>query len=226
MTTPFQKWKKSEGGIYFAEEIGAMERHHAARNSPRSRWGQLKSAFILRDDVEVSEGVLGIYKVPVDDNGNKIESKRECLSLGSNLIVNTGREMLRSLQAHTSEGSTSAGNDDLGFLAVGGGTMASDGSNNGTITPQPADTAILDELTNPVGPVFRPLLSLTVPAPGPPFTTNLWSAQIATTELNGNFINNAGMFGLDNSTLFSFRTFVNQTKDSGFVMEFRWSIIF
>ena len=226
MANPFRKWKKSEGGVYYAEEIGAMERHLAAQQSNRSRWGRIKSAFLLKDEVKLSEGVLGIFKVPVDDYGNKIESKRECLSLDSNLIVNVGREMLRSLQAHTAEGSSSAGSDDLGFLAVGGGTLASDGSNNGTITPLPTDTALLDELTSPSGPVFRPLLSLTVPAPGPPFTTNLWSAQIGTTQLNSNFINNAGLFGLDNATLFSFRTFVNQTKDSGFVMEFRWSIIF
>jgi hypothetical protein len=202
------KWHRSEGGIYFPEEMDVI-RH-----------------LYLKDKVKKADGVLGIYKIPVDENGVQQRDKAECLACGTNLIVDVGRASLRALQAHTAEGGTAAGTFDLGTLAVGGGTNPTDGSNNGTITPQPGDTAILDELTSVSGPVPRPTLALSTPPPGPPFTTNLWSAQIGTTELNGNVINNAGLYCLDNQTLFSFRTFVNQVKDSGFVMEFRWSIIF
>ncbi len=202
------KWHRSEGGIYYPEEMDVI-RH-----------------LYLTDKVKKVDGVLGIYKIPVDKNGVQQPDKAECLMCGVNLIVDVGRASLRALQAHTAEGSTAAGTFDLGTLAVGGGTLATDGSNNGTITPQTTDTAILDELTSISGVVPRPTLALTTPPPGPPFTTNLWSAQIGTTELNGNVINNAGLFCLDNQTLFSFRTFVNQVKDSGFVIEFRWSIIF
>lgn len=202
------KWHRSQGGIYYPEEIE-----------------QFKSLW-FKDKIHKADGILGIYKIPVDTQGNLLRDKAECLTVGSNLIVNTGRASLRALQAHTVEGETAAGAFDLGYLAVGGGDNPTDGSNNGTTTPQPADTALLDELTSVAGAVPRPQLSLTVPPPGPPFTTNLWTAQIGTTQLNGKYINNAGLYCLDNQTLFSFRTFVNQIKDSGFVMEFRWSIIF
>lgn len=201
------KWHVSEGGIYYAEELEAIRR-------------------VKLSDTVHKAGVLGIYKIPVGPSGELLRDQAECLNTGSNLIVNTGRASLRALQAHTAEGGTAAGTFDLGTLAVGGGPDPTDGSNNGTTTPQPTDTAILDELTSVSGAVPRPTLSLTTPPPGPPFTTNLWSAQIGTTQLNGNVINNAGLYCLDNQTLFAFRTFVNQVKDSGFVMEFRWSIIF
>ncbi len=227
---------KSEGGVYFPEEVGALER---LTNRPNSRVMALKKAIRelamalypgkgFKELVKRQDGVLALYKIPVDDTGRPIEEKRECLACDENLIVDVGRASIRALQAHTTEGGTAAGLFDLGFLAVGGGLLATDGSNNGTLTPQPNNTVILDELTTPSGgggPVFRPLLSLTAPPPAP-LKTNLWTAQIGTTELNGNFINNAGLFCLNETTLFSFRTFVNQIKDASFVMEFRWTILF
>jgi hypothetical protein len=114
---------------------------------------------------------------------------------------------------------------DLGELAVG------DGSSGGTVTPQPGDTGLSTEQTDPQGgPVVsgvpRPTMTVTTPPPGPPFLTNLWTAQIGTSQLNGITIDEAGIFCLDDSTLFARRTFTGQTKASGFVMEFRWSILY
>ena len=238
MTTRKSKLLKSEGGIYYPEEVGALEALQARRHPTRVQAllrAVRDTALALHpgrnsflEPVKRQDGVLGIYKIPVDDDGTPVEEKRECLTCDTNLIVDVGRAAIRALQAHTAEGGTAAGLLDLGYLAVGGGPLPTDGSSNGTLTPQPADTSILDELTTPSGgggPVFRPLLSLTTPPPAP-LKTNLWTAQIGTTELNGNFINNAGLFCLNESTLFAFRTFVNQLKDSSFVMEFRWTILF
>lgn len=192
------QWKQSAGGLFYPEEI--------------------KKLVELKDRAKKADGVLGIFEMPVDEAGQPIRSQARCLSLGENLIVNVGRESLRQLQSHTTEVNGASGTKDLGFLAVG------DGSAGGSTVPQPGDTGLISELTT--GGFVRPQLSVTVPPPGPPFTVNLWSAQIGTTELNGETINEAALFSLDNTTMFSFRTFANQVKSSGFVMEFRWSILF
>lgn len=215
------QWNKTAGGIYYPEELEMFEK----KCVQRERLRQHLVAGGFREHVQLTEGALGIYKIPVDDAGNPIREKAECLLLDENLIVNTGREALRRLNAHTAEGATAAGAFDLGFLAVG------DGSASGATVPQPGDTTLANEITDPVGgPVVsgvpRPLLNVSAPPPGPPFTTNLWSAQIGTTQFNGQTINEAGLICLNDATLFAYRTFTNQTKDAGFVMEFRWSIIF
>lgn len=167
------------------------------------------------------DGVLTIVQYPADDDGNPIYEKMEVL-LGPcyNLIVSTGREALRKLQAHSAEGGTAAGLFDLGYLAVG------NGSSSGATVPLPGNTALLAELTSVAGAVPRPQLNVTAPPPGPPFTVNLWTAQIGTGQLNGENINEMGMFCLNQTTLFNHRTFANQAKSSGFVMEFRTTVIF
>lgn len=238
-------WNERIGKLYFPEELeyfhGIQERRRAIQAAmaeasrgtfqagtpaPPTQHHPGHVEHQLTDYVEHREGVLGIFKIPVRKNGLQMRDQAECiLQPGKNLIVNTGREALRRLQAHTAEGATAAGSYDLGYLAVG------DGSLSGATVPQPTDTSLINEITDPVGgPVVsgvpRPLLTVTAPPPGPPFTTNLWTAQIGTTQFNGQTINEAGLVCLNDITLFAFRTFTNQTKDAGFVMEFRWSIIF
>lgn len=179
----------------------------------------------LRDKVKLAEGVLAIYEYPVQDDGTPLREKGRCLHLESNLIVNLGRASLAALNRGTIDGGVAFGVYDLGYLAVG------DGSGGGGTTPQPGDSGLANELTGPppLTPpaiILRPLLSVTTPPPGPVFMTNLWSAQLGTGDLNGYAIDEAGLFCLDNTTLFSYRTFAAQTKSAGFAMEFRWTIIF
>ena len=201
------RWNTTAGGLFYPEELAVMER------------------MSLRDKCHVADGSLAIYEFPADDLGQPIREKGRLLCLGDNLIVNWGRHALAYLQRHTAvEGAVypgvggGAGIHDLGYLAVG------DGSGGGAVVPQPTDTALASELTG--GPVPRPLLSVTTPPPGPPYMVNLWSGQIGTSQLNGETINEAAMFCLDDSTMFNYRTFANQAKSAGFVMEFRWTIIF
>lgn len=199
------QWSQSQGGLFYPEEVAI----HAAH----------------KERYKVADGVLAVYEYPADDAGNPIRSKGRLLDLGSNLIVNTGRAATRALNSHTADGGTAAGAFDLGYLAVG------TGSSGGSTVPVPGDTSLATEATDPVGgPVVsgvpRPLMSSTTPPPGPPHLANLWSAQIGTTQLNGSAIDEAGIYCLDDTTLFSYRTFAAQTKSSGFVIEFRWSILF
>lgn len=199
------RWNQSQGGLYYPEEVAA----HAAMTERHA----------------ICDGLLSIYEYPADDDGNPVRSKGRCLDIGKNLIVNTGRAATRALNSHTADGATAAGVFDLGLLAVGVG------STGGATIPVAGDTALNTESTDPVaGPVVsgvpRPTMTATTPPPGPPFLSNLWAAQIGTTELNGLLIDEAGIYCLDDSTLYSFRTFAAQTKSSGFILEFRWSLIF
>lgn len=196
-----KEWKERPSGLLYPVETSFLNGH--------------------KERAKVADGVFCIYQYPADDDGNPIYEKGECiLEPQYNLIVNTGRESLRKLQAHSAEGGTAAGQFDLGFLAVG------NGSNSGATLPLPGNTGLIAELTSVMGPVPRPQLNVTAPPPGPPFTVNLWTAQIGTGQLNGQNINEAGMFCLNNTTLFNHRTFANQAKSSGFVLEFRFSILF
>jgi hypothetical protein len=204
------QWNRSSGGIFFPEELEMFE----------------KIDLGLVDKVEVLDGILGLYEFPADDCGRPIRSRGRCLDIGPNLIVNAGRAALASLQRTTAAGLTTIGVLDLGLLAVGSGSGGGAGH-----TPQPTDTALQTENTDPIGgPVVsgvpRPTLQVSTPPPGPPFVTNLWTAQIGTTQLNGVAIDEAATFCLDDSTMFSYRTFAAQTKASGFVIEIRWSHLF
>jgi hypothetical protein len=202
-------WARSEGGIYFAEELGVLHRLSGARDC----------CGVL--------GILAVVQYPVDEQGQLIPEKAEVLDVGENLVVNLGKEALRELQALTAEGNGSDGVKDLGRLALGRG------SSGGASTPSLTTTGLFTESTVPSGGApdtpNRPTLTVTAPAPGPPFTTNLWAGQIASSEMNNapqSTINEAGLFCLDNSTLFAMRTFANQTKAVGFVFELRWSTLF
>lgn len=203
------KWNQKAGGLYFPEELELFE----------------KISYGLCDGINI-KGALSIYEFPADDNGGAIRSKGRCLASGKNLIVNTGRASLASLQRTTAASIITAGVFDLGLLAVGTGSGGGSGH-----TPVPTDTALQNEVTDPVGGpvvsgVTRPTLQVSTPPPGPPFTTNLWTAQIGTTQLNGESIDEAALFCLDDSIMFSYRTFAAQTKASGFVHEYRWTILF
>jgi len=203
-----QVWNQSSGGIYFLEELEMFERDYKDNGL---------------SDVVRMRGFLSIVEYPADDDGSPIKEKGRVLEANKNLIVNVGRASLASLQRTTAAGLTTIGVFDLGLLAVG------DGSSGGSSVPQPSDTGLANERTDPVGGpvvsgVTRPTLSVSTPAPSP-FTTNLWSAQIGTTQLNGVDIDEAALFCLDDATMFSYRTFAAQTKASGFVLEFRWSIL-
>lgn len=199
-------WNAGGGGLFHDEELGVMER----------------SAF--RENVRIGDGLLSLYEYPADDSGAKIHEQGRCLfCCFENLIVNAGRTALAALQRHTIDGAGAAGTYDLGYLGVG------DGSLGGATVPLPADTVMASELTDPVGgPVVsgvpRPTLTVSTPPPGA--MTNLWTGQIGTADLNGSSIDEAALWCLDDSTMFSYRTFGAQAKTSGFVMEFRWSIIF
>jgi hypothetical protein len=177
-------------------------------------------------DQQKTRGFLSILSIPVDDSGILIREKAMVVDAGKNLIVNLGRAALASMNRATAAGLPVVGIFDLGELAVGNGS----GGGAGHI-PQPTDIALVAESTDPIGgPVVsgvpRPILQVTTPPPGPPFITNLWTAQIGTTQLNGVAIDEAALFCLDDTTMFSYRTFTAQTKAAGFVMEFRWSILF
>jgi len=203
------KWNKSAGGIFFPEELDLIEKY----------------TMELADKEKV-QGILGIYEFPADDDGTPIREKGRCLVAGKNLIVNSGRGALASMHRATAASLAVVGTYDLGYLAVGSGSVGGAGH-----TPLPADTSLQTEDTDPVsGPVVsgvpRPTLQVSTPPPGPPFVTNLWTAQIGTTQLNGTAIDEAGLYCLDDTTLFSYRTFAAQTKAAGFVLEFRWSVLF
>ena len=201
------QWNQSAGGLYFPEELDFFQKQS------------------LREKSDMADGHLSIVQMPADDDGAPIREKAEVLDAGDNLIVTVGRASLASLHRTTAAGLTTIGVFDLGLLAVGSGSGGGAGH-----TPDPADVGLQTESTDPVGgPVVsgvpRPTLSVSTPPPGPPFLTNLWTAQIGTTQLNGVAIDEAGLFCLDDSTLFSYRSFTAQTKASGFVMEFRWSVL-
>ena len=200
-------WNQTPGGLFFPEERA------------------IHQLVCFRERYHFADGVLAIYEYPADDDGSPIRKKGRCLMCGPNLIVNSGRAATRALNSDTADGGVAAGVFDLGYLAVGVG------SGGGAVSPLPGDIALATESTDPVaGPVVsgvpRPLMSVTTPPPGPPFMTNLWTGQIGATDLNGLSIDEAGIFCLDDSTLFCYRTFAAQAKSAGFVMEFRWSIIF
>jgi hypothetical protein len=200
-----QRWNQKAGGLFLPEELAVHER------------------ACFREKVRLAEGCLAIYEFPAKDDGTPLREKGRCLVLQDNLIVNLGRASLAALQRGTFDGGVSFGVMDLGYLAVG------NGSGGGGIVPTPTDSGLAADLTGPLAPpavIVRPSLICTLPPPGPPYMANLWSAQIGTAELNGYAIDEAGLFCLDNLTLFSYRTFAAQTKAAGFVMEFRWTILF
>lgn len=200
-----RRWNQKAGGLFLPEELAVHEK------------------MCFRENVRMAEGFLAIYEFPVDDSGTPLREKGRCLLMQDNLIVNSGRASLASLQRGTLDGGGAFGVFDLGYGAVG------NGSSGGSITPQPTDTGLASELTGataPPGVIVRPALSVATPPPGPPFLVNLWSFQIGTTQLNGSTIDEAGMFCLDNITFFNYRTFAGQAKSSGFAMEFRFSTIF
>lgn len=203
-----RKWREGARGIWLPEEVDHLQ------------------TLIFEEQVRLA-GFLSIVEYP----GNERHLARS-LDMGHNLIVDLGRASLASLQSGTVDGGGAFGVYDLGYLAVGRG------SSGGSLDPDPSDVGLLNETTaptsggSPAG-VARPILNVTKPPPGPPFLTNLWSAQIGPTEMNQttgspplNQVNEAGLFCLDNATLFAHRTFANQTKSAGFTMEFRWTIIF
>jgi hypothetical protein len=201
-------WNADGGNLFHDEELGVIHR----------------SSF--RERTKIGEGMVSLYKYPGDDDGSPIREKGECLfCCFDNLIVNTGRAALAALQRHTIDGATAGGTLDLGYLGVGVGSVG------GATVPLPGDTSMATESTDPVGgPVVsgvpRPTLSVATPPPGPPYMTNLWTGQIGTADLNGLSIDEAALWCLDDSTMFAYRTFGAQAKTSGFVLEFRWSIIF
>jgi hypothetical protein len=199
------KWGYSAGGLLYPEEV----KFHQG----------------MKERDAICDGALAIYEFPADADGNAIRSKGRLLDIGQNLIVNVGRAAIAALQRGTADGGGAEGTYDLGYLAVG------TGSGGGATSPVPGDTGLATEGTDPVGgPVVsgvpRPLCSVTTPPPGPPYISNLWSAQIGSAELNGSAIDEAGIYCLDDSTLYCYRTFAAQTKSAGFVMEFRWTHIF
>lgn len=202
-----RKWNKTSGGLFYPEEMEFFEKHS------------------FKEKSDMADGHLAIVQMKADDDGNPIRETAEVLTAGNNLIVSVGRAALASMHRATAAGLTVVGIYDLGYLAVGSG------SSGGAVTPDPGDVGLATESTDPVGgPVVsgvpRPTLAISTPPPGPPFLTNLWTAQIGTSQLNGTAIDEAGIFCLDDATLFARRTFAAQTKASGFVMEFRWSILY
>jgi hypothetical protein len=202
-----RQWNESAGGIFYPEELEFYEKN------------------VWKEKCPLADGHMSLVQMEADDDGNPIRETAEVLVCGENLIVNVGRGALASMHRATAAGLTVVGVFDLGLLAVGSG------SSGGTVTPLPADTGLSTEETDPVGgPVVsgvpRPAMIVTTPPPGPPFLTNLWTAQIGTAQLNGVTIDEAGIFCLDDGTLFARRTFTGQTKAAGFVMEFRWSILY
>lgn len=183
------------------------------------------STLRLRDRVKVAEGILSLYEYPCDDKGAPIREKGRCRLVEKNLIVNTGRASLAALNRGTFDGGVAFGVYDFGYLAVG------DGSGGGGTTPQPTDTALANELTGPAplappAVILRPLLTCTTPPPGPPYLTNLWSAQIGPAELNGYTLDEAALICLDNITMGTYRTFPGQAKAAGVAFEFRWVLVF
>jgi hypothetical protein len=201
-----QKWNQKAGGLFLPEELAVQE----------------KACF--RERVRLAEGCLAVYEYPAKDDGTPLREKGRCLVLQENLIVNLGRASLAALQRGTFDGGGAFGTMDLGYLGIG------NGSGGGGTVPAPGNTAMTAELTGAgvpgPGGIVRPSVVCTTPPPGPPYMTNLWSAQIGTAELNGFSLDEAALFCLDNATMFSFRTFTAQAKAAGFVMEFRWTIIF
>jgi hypothetical protein len=203
-----KQWRQLASGIYFPEEIDYLEHN------------------IWEEKVQMA-GFLSIYSYPGTDRSQAI-----ALDLGHNLIVDLGREAMARLQRDTVDGGIYHGLMDLGYLALG------NGSNNGASVPNNATSALFSETTGDPAmapPCARKVLSVTTPPPGPPYITNLWSAQIGPTEFNDttnsafgrpfNEINEAGMYCLDTTTLYNMRTFANQYKSSGITFEFRWSVI-
>lgn len=204
------QWNKTSGGLYYPEELA------------------LQAARSFREKVKMVDGVLAIYEFPAADDGSPVREKGRCLFADGNLIVNLGRGACASSQRLTAD-TIPPGTYDLGYLGVG------NGSGGGATTPQPGDIAMANELTGsalvpaPVPAtalILRPLLTVTTPPPGPPYMSNLWTGQIGTADLNTYVIDEAALWCRDNTTLFSYRTFAGQTKSAGFVMEFRWTILF
>jgi hypothetical protein len=195
MIRRLRQYNEKVGGLYLPSELGAIERLSKQR------------------DTHLVQGYLTIVQYEAEDLARDTLA---VLDEGSNLIVDTGREALRELQAQTAETNNAAGNKDLGFLGVG------DGSNEGASIPSTSTTGLFNELTT--GSPARPTLSVTAPPPSPN-TVNLWTAQIGSGELNGSIIDEAALFCLD-GTMYAMRTFAGQAKSTGFAMEFRWTQIF
>jgi hypothetical protein len=201
------RWNESAGGLFYPEEL------------------EIASNMYLKEEHH-TRGVLSIAEWP---EGHPEEAHLLELESGrgavENLIVNTGRGSLAKASALTSLAQP-ASEWDLGYLAVGTG-----GAGN---VPAPTDFELYNEVTVTVAPgVLRPLMVATQSAPAP-FMTNLWTAQIGSTELNGSLIDEAGIYCLNLSTvpagggvtLFCYRVFSDQTKSAGFVWECRWTHIF
>lgn len=197
-----KRWTRAEGGFYFLEELDVM--------------GVFKERVTVR-------GVLSIVEWPEDCPPEQRDAEtRFLVPPGHNLIVNTGKEALAQLQRLTAAALAVSGVKDLGYLAVGHGALA----------PLPTTTALTSESTGPNPPaappasgVVRPLLSVTAPPPGPPFTSNLWTAQIGSAQLNSapyNVFSEAALFCLDDATMFAARGGFSQAKTPGFASEFRW----
>jgi hypothetical protein len=210
------------------------------RNRKLTTWRTMESGMYLPHEQEYIEhiafeekagpaGALWLYKYP---DGQPEDA--ELLDQGHNLITTTGRSSLAFLQRDTVAAIGAAGVYDLGYLALGNGSTA------GALTPVAATTALFNETTTVAGLATRKALSVSTPPPGPPYMTNLWSAQIGPAEYNSttldggvqiNIVNEAALFCLNGSadstgTMFSMRTFANQFKSAGITFEFRWSIIF
>lgn len=205
------RWNQSAGGIFFPTEL------------------ELMSNVFLEDRCP-THGLMSIYAYPEGhrEAGHLLELMPG-QTVVENLIVNVGRAALATLSRATAAGilpTGAIGVYDLGYLAVG------KGSSGGGSLPDPLSVALYSETTGstvPPGIILRPLMTVTTPPPGPPFMTNLWTGQIGSTQLNlppDNIINEAGIYCLNQTTLFSFRTFANQTKSVGFVFEVRWTHLF
>jgi hypothetical protein len=203
------KWNESVGGVYYPEELEAI----------------YNSQSKIFKEKESAEGYLSIRKIPVDN-----PSGAALLDLGSgdkvkkNLIVDGGRAAIATMMRDTAIGGGNSPLYSLGYLAVGYGGAG--------MSPAHGTVALWDESTSPTGPpvnrILRPIMSVSTPAPAP-FMTNIWTAQIASDELNVapyDVINNAGMYCLDNATLFCIRTFLSFTKTIDFIYQFIWLTAF
>ncbi len=158
------------------------------------------------------EGFLTLVGWPEDDP----EDVRVHFSPRKNLIVNLGRESVLQLASYTAR-SVAAPNRDLGTLGVG------TGSSNGSLTPSSSTTALYNELTD--GTPARYSLVHSFGDVTTPHVLSLWTAQVPAGDLVGSTINEAALFSRDGS-MFAMRTFADQAKTSGYVLEFRWTIAY
>jgi hypothetical protein len=196
------RWNQSNKGLFLPEELEKLS--------------EVYNDHATSDSLKV-EGFVSIRKIPVD-----CPEKAELADLGTgpvgkNLITDTGRAALCRLARDVAAGGGGGALYSLGYLAVG------DGSGSGALVPNAASTELYSELTGTT-PV-RPMCSLTTPGSAP-LVTLILTAQIGYSELNGTSIDESAIFCLDNSTMFSFKTFTAQQKDVYFVFEWRWTIVF